>query len=1163
MLQELKRIALYIVFCFLTSCATVPPSGYRPPQNLGQRLAQATQLRETAEAHYRQQDYEQAASFYHSVLALLEQSLSPTHLAVALAANDLAEVQRANGQYTAAEALYQRALDILDTTPPKEPQHLAAVLNNFGLLNLDIGKYTDAEALLLRALNLRREVFETDRASIVKNYNNLALLYKTMGRYAEALEFYGQALDLLESLAPQNDRTLAITLGNLGTLQLEFGHYLEAESLFHRAFKLQEEILGKSHPGLATPLNNLASLYHNLGEYAKANALYRRALSLQYTETQTQYGLDATSLLNNLGSLYASLGDYAKAEQQFRRVLATQRKHLAAQHPMIADSLSNLAWVSQIQGQYSEAEALYQQALEIRQQAFGPRHMKVAHSLRNLGDLALITGAFGRAESRYQQAREIIEGTLGANHPDVALTLNNLALLYRILGDYSRAERLYNQALYTFETVLGENHPYVALTLNNLALLFYYQEDYARAEPLVRRAIAIQARSLPPAHPDIAINRVALGRILLEKGEYPAAQQQLERALASQQQALGEHHPRVAFALNVLAQVRQARGDRLPAATNAKREYALAKQFYYRALTIATGAGEPEVLWRIQYNLSRLFEAIDNTNAAIFYGYEAVTTLQGLRQAASSLDKELQQSFLQERYQVYRHLADLLISQDYIPEAQQVLGLLKAAEYFDFVRRSGEQQDKATIDLEGIEFFSSYYRFRDDLVEIHRRYQTELDLAILETDSSKDKVIKEIKNLIGTAKDRFIAYLTTLESQLVELDLKQKYPSLGMLLKDKEIFKGIVIDLGQGWAMIHTLITNDGIHLILTTQNAQLVRFSKVNAIQLQNTIADFRMKLEKGSDLDSLQSTAAQLYDWVLAPLESDLIQADVHSLALSLDGSLRYVPFAALYDGLEYLAESYNVVMYTEAGKHRFTADSENWRVAGLGASKAPPTNTQLKALPAVKIELNNIVKEEQKQNDEGVLPGIIFFDEKFTVDKFQKVLDSNKYSVLHVASHFSLNNGDMTSCKLFLGSGKELSLGIIKENEEYHYEFNNKQLVTLSACNTAVGRSAFGSGMEVESFGALAQKKGAKSVLATLWTVHDKSTGHFMQLFYNFREKCRLTKAEALRQAQLAMLRGEWRDSEGVVRGVVPVGGANITEVYGHPYHWAPFVLMGNPL
>ena len=106
----------------------------------------------------------------------------------------------------------------------------------------------------------------------------------------------------------------------------------------------------------------------------------------------------------------------------------------------------------------------------------------------------------------------------------------------------------------------------------------------------------------------------------------------------------------------------------------------------------------------------------------------------------------------------------------------------------------------------------------------------------------------------------------------------------------------------------------------------------------------------------------------------------------------------------------------------------------------------------------------------------------------------------------------------------------------------DFSSADLVTLSACDTAMGSdNAVSNGAEIESFGVLVQELGAKSVMATLWPVVDESTSVLMQNFYQLREQNKLTKAEALREAQKSMI--------------------NSNDKLAHPYFWAPFVLMGN--
>jgi CHAT domain-containing protein len=179
-----------------------------------------------------------------------------------------------------------------------------------------------------------------------------------------------------------------------------------------------------------------------------------------------------------------------------------------------------------------------------------------------------------------------------------------------------------------------------------------------------------------------------------------------------------------------------------------------------------------------------------------------------------------------------------------------------------------------------------------------------------------------------------------------------------------------------------------------------------------------------------------------------------------------------------------------------------------------------------------------------------------------------------VVHVASHFRFSPGNETDSFLLLGDGSHLTLDQVRSSINL---FGGVDLLTLSACETAMGGEA--NGGEVEGFAVLAQRQGAKAVIASLWPVEDTSTSLLMREMYRMREATPGTpKVEALRQAQLALLHGR-------VKPTGPEDGARNTEVldpkmvstkpkssapsftadpaapYAHPYFWAPFILIGN--
>jgi CHAT domain-containing protein len=225
----------------------------------------------------------------------------------------------------------------------------------------------------------------------------------------------------------------------------------------------------------------------------------------------------------------------------------------------------------------------------------------------------------------------------------------------------------------------------------------------------------------------------------------------------------------------------------------------------------------------------------------------------------------------------------------------------------------------------------------------------------------------------------------------------------------------------------------------------------------------------------------------------------------------------------------------MLTEAAKSRLTVrGARSLRFAGLGTTRELPG---FDALPAVKGELEGILKV-------GALEGEVHLDEQFTAERVRETL-GRKVGLLHLASHFVFQPGTETDSFLLLGDGSRLSL---RDLREAGFNFRGVELLTLSACETALGGGADANGREVEGLGALAQQRGARAVMATLWPVADASTGLLMREFYRLRAgEGEVSKAEALRQAQLALLNKRITHESGVP--------------FSHPFFWAPFILMGN--
>ena len=299
-------------------------------------------------------------------------------------------------------------------------------------------------------------------------------------------------------------------------------------------------------------------------------------------------------------------------------------------------------------------------------------------------------------------------------------------------------------------------------------------------------------------------------------------------------------------------------------------------------------------------------------------------------------------------------------------------------------------------------------------------------------------------------------------------------------------------------------------------------------------------------------------MYQIIFSPVEKDVNETRANIIMISLDGVLRYIPIGALYNDKEFLAQKYMLTIYSPyADKSLKDKPKLPWSINAMGVTKKFELNEfeSFCALPNVAYEVENIVldKRKGKKDTNGFIHGHVWLNEDFTLNRLNDIIfnpivtkdQMNIYPVLHIASHFKLDPAMADKSFLLLGDSTTLSLKQIKTNR---YQFHNIDILTLSACDTATG-SGKGEGMEIESFATLALKHSAKSVIATLWQVHDESTGIFMQEFYKtFTANKGITKIQALQETQKKFIDNNYLSM---------LNKPN----FSHPYYWAPFILIGN--
>ncbi|MGG6269776.1 CHAT domain-containing protein [Leptolyngbya sp. AN03gr2] len=332
-----------------------------------------------------------------------------------------------------------------------------------------------------------------------------------------------------------------------------------------------------------------------------------------------------------------------------------------------------------------------------------------------------------------------------------------------------------------------------------------------------------------------------------------------------------------------------------------------------------------------------------------------------------------------------------------------------------------------------------------------------------------------------------------------------------------------VDEMDQKAAVIYPIILPDRLEIIVSLHNQPLQRYTTVvPQAQVETVINQMVQSMRVTSFPQERFAVAQQLYQWLVQPAIASLQQQSIKTLVFVMDGELRRIPIAALHNGQNYLIEQYAIAVTPSLRLFRSGAiASKQPRAIIAGLSEA----TQgIDPLPGVQQEIEQISQR---------LAATILINQSFTVRSLSAKLRSNSAQIVHLATHGQFGS---TAQDTFIQAwdGKlnlnDLQAMLTQRNSE-----NPIELLVLSACETAKGDKRAALGMA-----GVAVRSGARSTLATLWRVNDLSTAMLVKEFYAQFTSGKVSRSQALRQAQLNLLN---------------------QKKYDHPFYWASFVLVGN--
>jgi CHAT domain-containing protein len=389
------------------------------------------------------------------------------------------------------------------------------------------------------------------------------------------------------------------------------------------------------------------------------------------------------------------------------------------------------------------------------------------------------------------------------------------------------------------------------------------------------------------------------------------------------------------------------------------------------------------------------------------------------------------------------------------------------------------------------------------------------------------------ENFTKLTKESVNDYLNTISVAIEQLRIveTQKYCIVNCkLLVDNN--KQLSLELEKKRAAILNTIILEKKTAIIITFPSGYKKFKLINldSKTLRAEVNKFRIGLEDYGNIIYNPEQAQKLYDWIVRPFGNDLESLGIKTLVFIQDGILRSVPMAALHDGEKFLVEKYaiaNTLSLTSTNLQ--TVQRENLRALVVGLTKDATVNgRRYQALSKVASEIREV--EEQIPGSKQLL------NQNFTRDRLRAELHQNLYPIIHIATHGEFGN-DPEDTFLVTGDNDKLTItdldSIIRSLGD---DAKTIDLLTLTACETAIGNDSTALGLA-----GVAVQAGVRTSLASLWSINDASTVELVTKFYQAWRHSGVSKAEALRTAQQALI--------------------SSNKVSSHPAYWAAFILVGN--
>ncbi len=839
------------------------------------------------------------------------------------------------------------------------------------------------------------------------------------------------------------------------------------------------------------------------GHYSLAKGHYDQALQLLQQERATERtSLLEAEITHKIGNYYLETKEYSLAVPLLEKALKERQERHGLWHPKIADSYVNLGICAQASGDYDQALDYHQQALAIRADLIPEELPKLAQCQNNIGLCYDDQQNFEASRRAYQAALRGYQQAFGKQHPKVADVLLNLGNLYGAEGKIDSFILYQHKAQVIWQALYGKNHPLIALSYNNLANAYDQLGQSDQALDLFKQALAIQQNIYGPVHPDVAATHFNMGLTLAWQEAWDQAQTSFQQSLMALQ--FETNQPTSFDQVNdplLLLRVLQV------AAEIPKRRFQTQKE--------VTNLQEAD-----QY-LSWADQLIDHLRIS----YTATASKLVLAQSA--------QAIYSDAVHLSTTIGDLTEDKTYYEQAYYYAEKSKGLILLEALKKSEA---------------ASFTGVADDRLEMIDQIETEIGSLETQLFLLQQRPQGNIKARVDSLHKLIFGRKQSLKESIQKLE--KDYPEYYRLRYETDPPNIIWLQshlLEENESILEYFLGNRFLYIFVVNKtDFQVVSLPipedfRSIITNYNNTIRNFPFvpTKELPSNIESYAKAAFSLYQYLIAPVEG-LIH---HRLIVIPDEELGYLSFEALLKELPK-----NLSLFKQYGYliRDFTI-SYNYSTGLLKEMQTQATAKKLKPYlgfspifgPNHSKQLNELkYSQTEIQGTQERLGGEIFAGAMATKANF--LAEQASYRILHLATHGKANDayGDYSFLAFTENEEAVGDQALLFVREIYNLN-TNAELIVLSACETGTGELQQGEG--IASIARSFSYAGAKSLVASHWSVDDKATSQLMHRFFDFINEG-LTKDEALRAAKLDFIaKGKHKDV--------------------HPFYWASFVPMGN--